>query len=97
MNRFNQGSVISSNVNVGRAGKGQTAETRMDRASVRPPNLVQPIGRHTRGRGRIYARTRTRAGMYSFRLDKVRRLDGSSIDAVSSRPTLIFRGGTNGH
>lgn len=91
MCRFNQGSVIPSNLKVGRPGKGWTAQTRMDRASVQPPNLVQPPGacaheRARRGAG-ARARMRARVQLCTFRLDKVRRLDGFRQDKAFRRPT----------
>lgn len=95
MCRFDQGSVIPSNLKVGRPGKGWTAQTRMDRASVQPPNLVQPPGACTRERVRECAgartHTRARAAMH-IRLDKVRRLDryrqDKALRRLTSRPTF---------
>jgi hypothetical protein len=84
---FDQGSVIPSNLKVRRPGKGRTAKTRMDRASVRPPNLVRPqppacvgVGARTH----VYARV----SVFIFRLDKVRRLDRASHIKASARPTF---------
>ena len=90
MRRFDQGSVVVPNLKVGRAGKGRTAESRMDRASVQPPNLVRPTraSAHTSGRARMHTHTYARAYMLTSRLGEVRRLDRSRIGAGFRRPTF---------
>ena len=95
MCRFNQRSVTVQ-PEVGRPGKGWTAQTRMDRASVQPPNLVQPPGACAHERVRecagVRTHTRTRVQLCTFRLDKVRRLDRARQDKafrrLTSRPTF---------
>lgn|GEM_PF-3341127 len=59
MFRSDQGSAVLPKV--GRTGKGRTAQTRMDRAFVRPPYLVRPFPTRThRGAGtHPHARART--------------------------------------
>ena len=90
MFRSNQGSVIPSNLKVGRPGKGWTAQTRTNSPSVQPPNLVQPFPprTHRRRRAGAHMHARSRVCGYAYRLDKVRRLDGFRQGAASSRPTL---------
>lgn len=89
MFRSNQGSVIPSNLKVGRPGKGWTAQTRTNRASVQPPNLVQPLPprTHRRRRAGAHMHARPRVCGYAHRLDKVRRLDGFRQGAAFRRPT----------
>ena len=91
MIRFDQGSVRLSYLEVGRAGKGQPVKTRMNRASVRPPNLpyLPPARTHTHTRTRVRTPARIYARMHPhIRLGEVRRLDRTSIGAGFCRPTF---------
>lgn len=98
MRRFDQGSMRSVGQSVqprlDESEKVGRPETRMDRASVQPPNLVQPFRAHVRVCAHTHVRTharthaRTRAHPPAYTLDEVRRLDGSSVGAGFSRPTF---------
>lgn len=74
MRRFNQGSVHPSNLQVGRPGKGWTAASHANKGFVQPPNLVLPFPLRSPVRRRV--RARAHVYVYTYRLDKVRRLDG---------------------
>lgn len=93
MSRFDQGSVRPSNLKVGRAGKGQTAESLAIARFVQPSNLVQPFGARPRARRREGAHVRVRARVcnHSYRSDRVRRLDAVCIGAGFGRPTCVQR------
>lgn len=92
MRRFDQGSVTLSNLQVRRPGKGQTAATRAQLESVRPPNLVRPVPSraHMRGRAHTHTHIRARTCMCAIRLDMVRRLDRYRSGEGFSR--LTFHG-----
>lgn len=60
MFRCDQGSDVLHQV--GRTGRGQTAQIRMDWAFVQPPYLVRPFT--TRAHVGAYARTRSRARVF---------------------------------
>ncbi len=86
MRHFDQGSVYSSYLMVGQAGKGRTPQTRINTGFVQPPNLVLPVSvripvhRHTCAH--------TRVCVFTYRSDRVRRLDGFN-NGVGLQPSNL--------
>lgn len=91
MFRSDHGSFVR--LEVGRTRKGRTAQTRMDRASVQPPNLVQPSTTRTHRGARTRTHTRARVCLYVRQGKGVRQIKdwcGFAPSDLSSDLSLIL-------